>query len=204
MPTTMPSDPRRRISTTFATRLLIDQEAVYAPSALIETQDSHQSEPVPSCGHGTRGFGDRERRRSGPARGDRQGRNHSHKHVQRARIVLLSAERLAVAEVAGAPASAGRRVSRSGRSQPNSEAAVNDDNPSQARCDHDRPRTVETGPEARRKPQIAAANGLLGRPGCRRLASSGERTNDRPFRSRHLGNPGQVTSEWQQTRGDTL
>jgi len=27
-------------------------------------------------------------------------RNHSHKHVQRARIVLLSAERLAVAEVA--------------------------------------------------------------------------------------------------------
>ena len=44
--------------------------------------------------------------------------------------------------------------------------------------------------QARREPQIAAANGLLGRPGCRRLASSGEPTDDRPFRSRHLGNPG--------------
>ena len=44
--------------------------------------------------------------------------------------------------------------------------------------------------QARREPQIAAADGLLGRPGCRRLASSGEPTDDRPFRGRHLGNPG--------------
>ena len=36
-------------------------------------------------------------------------RNHSHKHVQRARLVLLSAERLAVAEVARRAGSAGRR-----------------------------------------------------------------------------------------------
>jgi hypothetical protein len=48
--------------------------------------------------------------------------------------------------------------------------------------------------QARREPQIAAANGLLGRPGCRRLASSGEPTDDRPFRSRHLGNPGLCVS----------
>jgi hypothetical protein len=36
-------------------------------------------------------------------------RNHSHKPMQRARIVLLSAARLAVAEVARRPALAGRR-----------------------------------------------------------------------------------------------
>jgi hypothetical protein len=47
--------------------------------------------------------------------------------------------------------------------------------------------------QARREPQIPAANGLLGRPGCRRLASSGEPTDDRPSGAVIWGIPGNVT-----------
>jgi transposase-like protein len=50
---------------------------------------------VPRSRHGTGGFGDRVRLEAIVKE-----RNHSHKHVQRAQIVLLSADRLAVAEVA--------------------------------------------------------------------------------------------------------